>query len=215
MDKLVNKNQSVRWYMVTTISGKEDKVIESLKNRIVSEKLQNVFFWEQEVDKGFFVPEDFDNAFKVMNVPHIAPKELEKKLAGEDFKVKEKNLLPGYIFIKMEMTNEAWFMVRNTQYVTGLVGSSGQRAKPTPVSDLQIKRMERKVSQIWDDFKSGKIKSPFIPGTLVEIIDGPAKGQSGVVAENNDERQVAVVEIILFERKTPTEIEHKNLKVKE
>lgn len=186
-----------RWYMITTISGKEQKVIESLKNRVVSESLEHII-------------EDF----KVMMVPHITPKEMEKKNNGEDYKIRDKNLFPGYIFLKMNMTNEAWFIVRNTQYVTGLVGSSGQRAKPTPVSNLEMRRMEKSVEKAKADFESGKIKSVFTPGTIVEVTDGPTKGQSGKVLETNDERQVAVVELILFERKTPTEIEHKNLKVK-
>ena len=190
-----------KWYMITTISGKEEKVIESLKNRVVSEQ----------------IAEDFEpeGGFKAMMVPHLSQKELEKKLAGEDYKIKNKNLFPGYIFIKMNMTNEAWFIVRNTQYVTGLVGSSGQRAKPTPVSNLEIRKMEKQVAKITEDFEAGKIKSQFTPGTVVEVIDGPTKGQVGPIVENNDERQVAVVELILFERKTPTEIEYVNLKIKE
>ena len=190
-----------KWYMITTISGKEEKVIESLKNRVVSEQIENDF--------------DTENGFKAMMVPHLSQKELEKKLAGEDYKIKNKNLFPGYIFIKMNMTNEAWFIVRNTQYVTGLVGSSGQRAKPTPVSNLEIRKMEKQVAKITEDFEAGKIKSQFTPGTVVEVIDGPTKGQVGPIVENNDERQVAVVELILFERKTPTEIEYVNLKIKE
>lgn len=105
--------------------------------------------------------------------------------------------------------------MRNTQYVTGLVGSSGQRAKPTPVSNLEIRKMEKQVSKITADFEEGKFKSPFTPGTIVEVIDGPTKGQVGPIIDNNDERGVAVIELILFERKTPTEIEYKNLKIKE
>ena len=186
-----------KWYMITTISGREEKVIESLRNRVESEGIQNLF-------------EDF----KVMLVPHLTPKELEKSLNGEDYKIKMKSLFPGYIFIKMEMTNEAWFLVRNTQYVTGLVGSSGQRAKPTPVSNLEMRKMEKQVAKITEDFHSGKGRTPFVAGALVEVIDGPTKGQVGPIIESNDERQVAVVELIMFERKTPTEIEYKNLKLK-
>jgi len=74
--------------------------------------------------------------------------------------------------------------------------------------------MEKSVEKFKADFESGKIKSQFEAGTLVEVTDGPTKGQVGTVLETNDERGVAVVELILFERKTPTEIEHKNLKVK-
>ncbi len=186
-----------RWYMITTISGKEEKVIESLRNRVVSEDLEHII-------------EDF----KIMQVPHLTPKEFEKRNDGEEYKVKQRNLFPGYIFLLMDMTNEAWFIVRNTQYVTGLVGSSGHRAKPTPVSNLEIRKMEKSVEKITTDFHDGKIKTPFIVGTTVEVVDGPAKGQSGTIIENYDERGVSLVEVILFERKTPTEIPHKNLKVK-
>lgn len=186
-----------KWYMITTISGREEKVIESLRNRVEAEGLQHIF-------------EDF----KVMLVPHLTPKELEKFLAGEDYKIKMKSLFPGYIFIKMEMTNDAWFLVRNTQYVTGLVGSSGQRAKPTPVSNIEMRKMESQVKKITEDFNSGKMVSPFKPGAIVEVIDGPTKGQVGPIVESSDERKIAVVELVMFERKTPTEIEYKNLKLK-
>ena len=74
--------------------------------------------------------------------------------------------------------------------------------------------MEKQVEKITADFEDGKIKSKFIPGARVEIIDGPTKGQFGPILQSDDERQVAVVELILFERKTPTEIEYKNLKIK-
>ena len=194
MAKEIKKN--MKWYMITTISGREEKVIESLKNRVESEAMDHIF-----------------EEFKVMLVPHLTPKELEKYLAGEEYKVKMKSLFPGYIFIKMEMTNEAWFMVRNTQYVTGLVGSSGQRAKPTPVSPLEMRKMEKQVIKIQNDFNEGKGITPFQPGSIVEIIDGPTKGQVGPVIESNDKRKVAVVELMMFDRKTPVEVEYKNLKL--
>lgn len=193
-------DKAKKWYMITTISGKEEKVIESLKNRVESENMVTDF--------------DLEDGFKVMMVPHITPKELAKKNQGEDFKVKNRNLYPGYIFIKMNMTNEAWFMVRNTQYVTGLVGSSGQRAKPTPVSNMEIRKMQRRVEKDKTSFAAGKVKTNFTTGTIVEIIDGPTKGQIGPILENDDERGVAIVELVLFERKTPTEIAHRNLKIR-
>lgn len=105
-------------------------------------------------------------------------------------------------------------MVRNTQYVTGLVGSSGQRAKPTPISNFEIEKMEKHVEKIKKDFGEGKISTPFKAGVIVEVTNGPTKGHIGPILENNDSRGVALVELILFERKTPTEIEHKNLKIK-
>ncbi|MCK5807012.1 MAG: transcription termination/antitermination protein NusG [Mycoplasmataceae bacterium] len=191
------ENNNKKWYMITTISGREERVIESLRNRVESESIQYLF-------------EDF----KVMLVPHLTPKELEKYLAGEEYKIKMKSLFPGYIFIKMDMTNEAWFLVRNTQYVTGLVGSSGHRAKPTPVSPLEMRKMEKQVKRIAADFADGKGITPFKADIIVEVLDGPTKGQIGPILETDDQRQVAVVELIMFERKTPTEIEYKNLRIK-
>ena len=195
MDKIIKK-----WYTITIISGKEDKVIESLRNRVVSEGIEELF--------------DLKDGFKVMSVPHIAPKELEKKKNGENYKVKTRNLYKGYIFVKINMTNEAWFLVRNTQYVTGLVGSSGQRAKPSPISNLEIRKMEKKVEKVTIEFNEGKIKFAFKIGSIVQIIDGPAKGQFGSILKINNTREVAIVELILFERKTPTEVAYKNLKIK-
>ena len=179
--------------MVTVVSGKEKQVIEFLQNRIVAENIKTI-----------------DHDIKVMFVPHISPREYQKKNEGKDYKLREKNLYPGYIFIRMNMTDETWFIVRNTQFVTGLVGSSGKGTKPTPVTDLEMKKMEQTVEKIKKDFGSGKIKSPFV----VEIVDGPSKGLIGPIIENDDENQIATIELIIFERKTPTQIEHKNLKIK-
>ena len=186
-----------KWYMITTVSGKEEKVVEALRNRVISEEKTDVF-------------EDF----KVMMVPYIPPKELKKKLNGEDYATKTRSLFPGYIFIKMDMTNDAWFMVRNTQYVTGLVGSSGQRAKPTPISDLKMKKMERKVKEIEENFANGIIETDYAVGSFVVINDGPFKGQGGLIVEKNDAELKAVVEIEQFGRKTPTTFDYSILKIK-
>lgn len=187
------------WYMITVISGKENQILESLKNRVVSENLVDSF--------------DLDGGFMIMKVPYLTTREFEKKTNNENFKVREKNMFPGYIFVKMKMTNEAWFMVRNTQYVTGLVGSSGQGTKPTPIPQSQIDKMIKRCQKAIDEFNSGKIKSPFLKGVVVEIIDGPFKGNTGPIAENNDEEMYAMVELELFNRITPTKIEYKDLKI--
>ena len=195
-----NLTRIMRWYMITVITGKEEKVLESLKNRIISENMEELF-------------EDF----KAMWVPKLSKTEMEKKVNGEPHKTPTNiNLFPGYMFIKMDMTNEAWFLVRNTQYVTGLVGSSGQRTKPTPISTMEMKKMEKKVQSIKDDFDKGKqreVKSKFEVGNRVEIIDGPSKGMQGKIVENNDSKAYAIVDLILFERVTPTQVEHSILKV--
>ena len=75
-------------------------------------------------------------------------------------------------------------MVRNTQYVTGLVGSSGQRAKPTPISPLEMRKMEKQVERITKDFEKGKGVTPFKEGAFVEVISGPTQGQKGPQADS-------------------------------
>ncbi len=169
-----------KWYMVTTIRGKEDKVVESLKNRVISESLETII-----------------SEMKLIMVPHFTP-------SG---KFREKNLFPGYIFVKMIMTNDAWFIVRNTQYVTGLVGSSGQRTKPTPVSNLELKRIEAKAARIWQDYKDGKLEPElFVKGEIVEVIEGAMKGLKGPVIKYDREAETVTVDLTLFDRKTPTEV---------
>ena len=99
MDK---KLDNKKWYMITTISGKEEKVIESLKNRVVSEGMENDYEVGSDVQ-----------GFKAMMVPFISQKELEKKLAGGDYKIKSRNLFPGYIFIKMKFLTFLSMIITN------------------------------------------------------------------------------------------------------
>ncbi len=165
---------SMKWYMVTTISGKEWKVKESLENRIISESLEN----------------NISDIFIATN-ESLTPKG----------KIKVKNIYPGYIFIKMHMSDRAWFIVRNTQYVTGLVGSSGQRTQPTPVSKEEINRIFKQSSQSSD---MANIKINFIIGDPVKVIAGALAGNSGVVT--NITKTHCVVDIEIFGRLTPSEI---------
>ncbi len=165
---------AMKWYMVTTISGKEWKVKESLENRIVSEEL------EDNIAEIFIATNE-----------SVTPKG----------KIKVKNIYPGYIFIRMHMSDRAWFIVRNTQYVTGLVGSSGQRTQPTPVSNEEIERIFKQSNQA-DHLKD--IKIDFIVNDPVKIIAGALAGNSGVVKSIT--KTHCVVEIEIFGRLTPSEI---------
>ena len=84
----------------------------------------------------------------------------------------------------------------------------------SPYSKLRKERYASFDSGAGQDFEAGKVVTPFVAGAVVEIIDGPAKGQIGKIIENDDLSQISIVEIVMFERKTPTEIEHKNLRIK-
>ncbi|EFF41674.1 transcription termination/antitermination protein NusG [Mycoplasmopsis alligatoris] len=190
------------WYMVSTVSGKEDKVVEALRNRIIAEQV-NHSFDSTATDAG---------AFKVFRKPVLSPKEAEKKQKGEDYKVKWVNMYPGYIFIKMDMTDEAWFVIRNTQYVTGLIGSSGKGAKPTPVQNKEIKKSLIQEQKALDDFESGKYLVTFKDGEIVEVIDGPYQGEKGPISQIDHDKQTAVVMIESFGKQVSVEIEYKYLK---
>ncbi|TCG10535.1 transcription termination/antitermination protein NusG [Mycoplasma todarodis] len=94
-----------------------------------------------------------------------------------------------------------------------LVGSSGQRTKPTPVSNLEIKRIDRSVKQAFEDYKAGKLTAPkFENGTIVEVIEGATKGLKGPIVKYDEERAVVVVELTLFDRATPTELSIDHIK---
>ncbi|MGZ9432010.1 transcription termination/antitermination protein NusG [Mycoplasma sp. CB776] len=190
------EKENFKWYMISTISGKEEQVIESLNNRIKSEFLDSIF---EEI--------------KMFTVPHLTQKEIDKKIKGEPFVVKTENLYKGYIFAKMLMTDDAWFIVRNTQYVTGLVGSSGKGAKPTPVSNREIKKMFEAEKKGWEKYNAGIIDSPFKPNVVVRVIEGSFEGEEGTIIETDDRLGDSWVEIEVFGRKTPTKFSHKDLEV--
>ncbi|UVD81960.1 transcription termination/antitermination protein NusG [Mycoplasma iguanae] len=191
-------NKLFNWYMVSTVSGKEDKVKEALETKIKSQPE---------------IAEMYEEVY-IFKAPHLSPRDLEKKRAGEKYTVKMNNIYKGYIFIRMQMTDETWFLVRNTQYVTGLIGSSGKGTKPTPISDAKFKKMLENEVRLAKDFEVSASKSEFFQGVFVEITDGPFLGESGMVIESDDDNRIAVVELEIFGKKTPTQLDHTVLKVK-
>ena len=186
IDKYNTNLEQLKWYMITTISGKEKLVVESLQNKAKSPELSNIF-----------------TDFLIAYAPHLTPKG----------KTTERNLFPGYIFIKMRMSNESWFIVRNTLYVTGLVGSSNRKVKPTPVSTIEIKRIKENIEKQKKLFDEIKNSLPFKINDKVRIINGVLKDEEGKVVRVFADRKVAVVELIQFGRKTPTEINFSDLEV--
>jgi len=189
MDNMNKDNkhlEPLKWYMITTISGKERLVVESLENRAKSPDLSDIF-----------------TDFLIAYVPHLTPRG----------KTTERNLFPGYIFIKMRMSNESWFIVRNTLYVTGLVGSSNRKVKPTPISEIEMKRIRDNMAKQKKSFDETKNALPFKIDDKVKITQGVLKDEQGKVVKVFADRKVVVVELIQFGRKTPTEINFDDLKV--
>ncbi|MGX9339398.1 transcription termination/antitermination protein NusG [Mycoplasma sp. 332] len=185
-----------KWYMISTVSGKEDNVVEALKNKISSQKM-----------------EDFFKDIRIFKMPHLSSKELQKKSRGEEYNIKYVNIYKGYIFLNMIMTDESWYLVRNTQYVTGLIGSSGKGAKPTPISENTFEKMVEKERILIEKFEAGDIETAFKEGIIVKIKSGIFKGEVGEIIRNDDIEQKAFVNIEQFGRKVPTEFSHNDLEI--
>ncbi len=170
------------WYVVNTYAGHENKVKENLERRVETMGLQ-------------------DSLFQI-----VVAEESEVEFKNGKKKEKVKNLFPGYLFVEMMMTDEAWYIVRNTPGVTGFIGSSGGGAKPFPVAEEEIDSILRRLGM-----SEKRVQIDFKTGDRVKILSGPFANVEGSVEELHDETQTAVVLTILFGRETPTEIGYADL----
>lgn len=170
------------WYVVNTYAGHENKVKENLERRVDTMGLQDYLF-------RIIVAEE---------------SEIEYKNGKKTEKVK--NLFPGYLFVEMIMTDEAWYIVRNTPGVTGFIGSSGGGAKPFPVAEEEIDSILRRLGM-----SEKQVQIDFAVGDRVKILAGPFANVEGTVETLDDASQTASVLTILFGRETPTEIGYGDL----
>ncbi len=166
------------WYVVNTYSGHETKVKEKIEAKIESMGMQDYIF-------RIVIPET---------------KEVEVKDGVKKEKIKK--MFPGYILVEMVMSDEAWYIVRNTPGVTGFIGSSGKGAKPTPLLPQEIDRilvnMGMSRVNIEDDLKVGD---------EVSIVDGPFKGMIGKVDNIDNENNRLNIIIDLFGQETSVDVE--------
>lgn len=166
------------WYVVTTYVGHEANVKEKLEARTESMGMQ-------------------DNIFRV-----IIPETTEVEIKDGVKKEKTKKMFPGYVFVEMVMSDEAWYAVRNTPGVTGFIGSSGKGAKPTPLLPQEIDRILVNMGMSRLD-----LESELKVGDKVNVVDGPFKGMMGVVDSIDMENNRLNVLIDLFGQETPVEVE--------
>jgi len=166
------------WYVVNTYSGHENKVKEKLEMRTESMGMQ-------------------DHIFRVI-VPET--KEIEVKDGVKKEKIKK--MFPGYILVEMIMSDEAWYIVRNTPGVTGFIGSSGKGAKPTPLLPQEIDRILSSIG-----ISRANVATELAIGDKVNVIDGPFKGMSGKIDHIDIENNRLNVLIDLFGQETPVEVE--------
>lgn len=164
------------------------------------------------------VKEDLENRELDNEIEEIfLPLKLHTTKSGS---LKSKPMFQGYLYLKVEMTDESWFVIRNTNYVTGIVGSSGQRTKPTPIRDEEIKKIKEKalkeelriknIKQNVED-KNLIIDVPFKIGEIVRIKEGDFVDNTGKVISISIELQKATIEIEYFGRLTKMDINIKEL----
>ncbi|MDO4198957.1 MAG: transcription termination/antitermination protein NusG [Erysipelotrichaceae bacterium] len=170
------------WYVVNTYAGHENRVKDNLEKRLETMGIS-------------------DNLFRI-----VVAEETQIEIKNEKTKEVVKNIFPGYLFVEMIMTDEAWYVVRNTPGVTGFIGSSGGGAKPIPVKQEEIEKILRRIGQA-----DANVEVDFAVGDNVSILSGPFSGMEGKVESMNDDVQVATVLIILFGRETPTDISYVDL----
>lgn len=191
------------WYVVNTYAGHENKVKENLLRRVETMHLQDVLFDIVVADQ-----------IVVEKVPVKSRKKKTDQFGNEtkqvDYVLKEKirNLYPGYLFVQMKMTDESWYIVRNTPGVTGFIGSSGGGAKPFPVEESEIESVLSKIH-----LNEREVNKNYEVNDQVMILDGPFKNKVGQVISLDEDRKTAKVNIVIFERETPTDIAFEDLKL--
>ncbi len=166
------------WYVVNTYSGHENKVKEKLEMRAVSTGMEDYIF-------RVVVPET---------------KEIEVKDGKQ--KEKMKKMFPGYILVEMIMSDEAWFIVRNTPGVTGFIGSSGKGAKPFPLTPQEADKIlnQMGMSRI-------EVDTDLSIDDNVKVVDGPFQGMFGKIKSINKETGILEVSLDLFGQETIVELE--------
>lgn len=176
-------SQTVRWYIIQTYSGYENAVKVDLERRVESMGMSDYIF-------RIIVPEETV---------------IEKKADGKE-KEKIKQLFPGYVFVEMIVTDESWFVVRNTPRVTGFLGSSGGGTKPVPLAPDEINAILLKIGII------SKPTYDHLIGKMVEVIDGTWLGLKGEVVQVDNDQEKLIVDLDLFGRATPTELDVTQIK---
>ena len=164
-------DMSARWYVVHTYSGYENKVKTDLEKTIKNRELEDFFF------------------------SIVVPMEEQVEIKDGKRKANLKKVFPGYVLVKMIVTEETWYIVRNTRGVTGFVGSG---TDPIPLTDAEIRNM---------GFDEVPVNIDYDVNDTVQVVNGPLEGFVGTVQEINKEKQKVKVLVSMFGRETPVELE--------
>ena len=168
------------WYALHTYSGYEDNVARNLKQRIESLGYE---------DKIFSV---------------VVPKEKKIKIKGGKREVYEEKIYPGYVLVEMIVSDDSWYVVRNTPNVTGFIGAG---VIPTPLSQEEVEGLMKRMG-----VDEPKYKIEIAVGDNVKIMDGPFKDFDGRISEIDEERGRVKVLVTMFGRETPVELDFLQVK---
>ena len=172
----VNRYNDTRsWYAVSTYSGYEDKVADSIKQRLDS----------------------VDFANKIFDV--LVPKEKQIEIKNGKRRITDKKIFQGYVLVEMRLSDETWYIIRNTPGVTGFVGTGTQ---PTPVSKKEIEKIKKRMG-----VEDPKFTVNYEIGEVVSVTDGPFKGFEGTISESDANKGKLKVLVSMFGRETAVELD--------
>lgn len=178
-ESLLSGKPRAQWYAVHTYSGYEDAVARYLTQRVESLAME---------DKIFDI---------------IVPKEKQIRVKGGKRKVVEEKIYPGYVLVKMVLTEDSWYVVRNTPRVMGFVGPDS--TKPTPLSQEEVEHLLARMQE--SETSDAKFKVDFEEGDLVKVIDGPFRDYEGKVVDVDSQQGRIKVLVPVFGRDTEVEID--------
>ena len=173
------REQRMRWYVVQAFSGYEGRVAKSLREHIKMHGMEELF---GEV---------------------LVPTEEVVEMKNGKKAVTERRFFPGYVLVKMEMTDQAYHLVKNTPKVTGFLGAAGG-TKPLPVSEREVQNI---IGAVEEGVERPKPTIRFDIGENVKVIDGPFASFNGTVEELDFDRSRVKVSVSIFGRATPVELE--------
>lgn len=166
-----------KWYVIHTYSGYENKVKANLEKIVENRNMQDYI------------------------IEILVPMEKHQEVKDRKTKISFKKIYPGYVLIKMIMTDDSWYVVRNTRGVTGFVGPG---SKPVPLSDEEMANMGVEVVETVLSFEVGD---------NVRVINGPLENFIGIVTEINPERMKVRVSVSMFGRDTPVELDYNQVQI--
>lgn len=178
--ELNTARDNAQWYVIHTYSGYEDRVSENLQQRIETMEMEELIF-------QVLVPTK-----KTIELKNGQKKEIRKKI------------FPGYVLVQMVMSDDSWYVVRNTPNVTGFVGMG---SKPTPLAAMEVNKILRTMGKDAPAFKMD-----FEEGDSVEISSGPFSKQVGKVDKIDQDRGKVIVLVSVFDRETPMEMDFTQVK---